>query len=685
MMNMLILLYLFLIHVSCLKLRINEEMILRTPIKSESIGAGLIYLLEEGDYTGLTELLRLKRINVPKIYLNSLGTDQFQYLILALTTYIQGFMTQEDAKQIIPAKLVSYNSSLQELKETDIEELPENPLANEFIYACNLNENSLFTALKRGIREKDPSMIWTSWPIETPMHYRQVWSQAELWKVLLIESFCDGQFDVKTEFISILKSAASDPEILADELLMLNISLFSFHLEILRIKELFRSSQDDYHARDLLDFRALENLENESLNLFKVIKAKAAHGLIFDGFEAQSAEIMVKSPLDLAKNPFYYESRIEVFVSVVQRLKHLPNLFGDWFCNLYFCFNDVIPMMSLNLLSDSWNLFLSFSPTVEAICSLLTWFDGRINEDYRFRLAQEIPASLIPLFYRKCVVKNIPNPLELIPYELRESEYLKRSREGSVITFTYGLDSFWIPQQTSIVKLLKVFEHIYLGEIDLYESVDTFFTLGTTSQLIGLSRFLEILLNTFLDIKEWYMIPKKSDPTEIIPSPLLPPKLITILVQIIVRCRHLSCKLPFKISEKYLKMTLIGCSPLSKQKLVESQMKYLINSNDNRLPRLTKYYKMYFYELNRIQKQSVYDARFLRDYYNLHSEELKTLWTAADSSHNWDMTHGQLAEVETSLKESVSMGIHYFGSELNRKLGPVTFSSSEVYNFLFNS
>lgn len=673
---MLILIYLFLIRVIfCLNLKINEEIILKTPIESEVIGAGLRNLLEEGDYLGLTQLLRLNRIDVPKIYLNAIGNDQIPFLFLAFNFYNEGFMTQEDAKSIIPAKIVSDHSTMSSLLEIEVKKLPENPLANEYLFAYSLNENALIAALKRGLKEKDPLMTWTTWPLETPIGYSQVWSQTELWRILLIETFCNAQFDIKNELLKILRSALSQP-ISVDELLMLNISLFSFHLEILRLKEYFSKNSEECHGKYLT---ALKSLENKSLSIFLAIKSQSTLDL-FDGFDVNSVENLLKSSTDL------FQNRIELFTSVIKRLEEAPNVFADWFCNLFFSFDDVLPIMSAKLLLDSWKLFLSFHPTVEAICNLLNWFGGRINEDYRFTLAQEIPDNLLPLYYRKCRIKNnVPMPLELIPYELRESEYLKKARGGSSVTFTYELESFWMPQQKPIIKILKLFDYINSVEVDLYESIDTYFNLGTTGKHIGLSKFLEMILNLFLDINEWYIILKKASDSvlEIIPSPLFPPKFVTILVQIIVRCRHLSCKYPFKISEKYFKMAIYGFSAAANQKFVQSQMKYLTNSNQNRLPRLTKYYKIYFSELKRIQGQSDYDENLFRDYYNLHGK-LKTLWTAAESSYNWDMIPTQLEEVEIILMETVSTSIEHFGLELNRIVGPVTFSETEIYNFLFN-
>ena len=163
-----------------MKLAINEEKILKTPITTDTIRAGLMNLLEEGDYTGLAELLRLKRLNLSKIYLKAIKEDRISYIILAYDTYTEGFMSKEDAINIVPSRLIFDYTKKEDINENEVESMPENPLSKEIILADDLNEKGLLAALRRGLREKDPLMIWTTWPLETPLSYRLIWSQAEL-------------------------------------------------------------------------------------------------------------------------------------------------------------------------------------------------------------------------------------------------------------------------------------------------------------------------------------------------------------------------------------------------------------------------------------------------------------------------------------------------------------------------
>ena len=689
---MLILLILFINRVIYgLRIKLSEEVILRRPIRTSAIEAGLRNLLEEGEHFGLSQFLKLKRIDISKIYENAIEEEQVPYLVHVFNFYNEGFMTKDDAKMILPAKLVSKYSLMPELSDNEIVKLPENPLSSEFFVASNLNENSLITALQRGLTEKDPFMIWTTWPMETPLHYRTIWTQPEIWRILLIETFCDSEIEIKKNFLEILKTAINKlqfpSQMATNELLMLNISLFSFHLEILRMREHFRYSRKEQVVKFVV---ALEELEKESLQIFSIIKTNLERRNLdfFKGLDSNSAEILHKSDENLLKNSFYYENRIELFVSILKRLKEqVPNVFADWFCNLFCSFVDIVPIMSLELLLDGWKQFLYFNPSIEAICSLLSWFEGRIKEEYRFKLAQEIPGILLLPYYQKCLTKHIPDPVNLIPYEIRESEYLKKSRGGTSETFTYGLEEFWKPKQRPIIKLLKVFELINKNSLDLYETIDTFFILEPESDPIGLSKFLELILDLFLSIEEWYFLLKETEEIkEIIPSPLFPPKFIPIFVQIIVRCRHLSCKSPFKISEKYLKMAFNtdfkGFYKPRISKFVRSQLKYLTNSCGNRLPKLTKYYQAYFIENFRIQEPEN-DENFFRDYYNLH-QSIKTLWIHAESPQNWDLTPAQLEEVERSLNEVISMNMELFSFELHKQIGPVTFSGTEMSKFLFN-
>lgn len=362
----------------CMKLKINEELILHRSIKTSAIESGLKDLLEEGEYNTLAQLLRLRGIEMAKIYRDCIDEEQIPYLLNAYNFYVDGFMTEEDMKLIIPAKIVADHTTMPELSPNEILKLPNNPLSSEFFIASDLNEDALFMSLQRGLKEKDQSMIWTTWPLETPLSYQRIWTEEpELWRILLIETFCDGQVHIKENFLSILKMAINKlqkPSKLAEsELLMINISLFSFYLEILRMKEHLRVSRIQGQFTS-----AVKKLEEEALSLFAAIKSNPVkrNSQLFAGFEPTSAHILNQASQSLLRNPFYYEARIEIFASVLKIIRDIPNVFADWFCNFYCSFTDVIPIMSLDLLLEAWRLFLSKFPTVEAVCSLLFFDDG---------------------------------------------------------------------------------------------------------------------------------------------------------------------------------------------------------------------------------------------------------------------------------------------------------------------
>lgn len=678
----------------CLKLKINEELILKRPLKTSDIEAGLKELLAEGEYHTLAQLLRLREIDLTKIYHDCIDEEQLPYLLNVYNFFIDGFMLKEDVKLIITAKIVSDHSTMLELSANEIMKLPNNPLSNELSVASDMNEQSLLVSLQRGLQEKDQSMIWTTWPLETPLSYQTIWKgEPELWRILLVETVCDGQVHVKENFLYILKMAVNrlqKPSKLAEsELLMINISLFSFYLEILRIKEHIRTSrqvQGQFTS-------AVDKLEQDALNLFDAIKNSPVkkNSRLFAGFEPNSAHIINQASQSLLRNPFHYEARIELFASILKILRDIPNFFADWFSNFYCSFTDVIPIMSLDLLLEAWKVFLSKSPSVEAVCSLLAWLTGRIEEEYRLRIAQEIPESLLTIYYQMCLVKHIPKPLSLIPYELRESEYLKKSRGGTREVFSYDMREFWKPQVLPITKLLKVFEMINSDYMDLYETIDTFFILEPGASKIGLSKFLEIILGLFMSVREWYMVLKEDEGRvpEIIPSPLFPPALVPILVKIIVRCRQVCCRFPFRISDQYLRLAFYdgnGIKPVL-TKFVNSQLKYLANSRANRLPGLSMYYVTYItlalhVNVGNSGNNNNYD--FLRKHYTLYLS-LKSLWAQGQESNLWDLTPDRWEKLKQSLHETAAASIERFNLEMHRQLGPVTFSRDELSRFFLIS
>ena len=85
--------------------------------------------------------------------------------------------------------------------------------------------------------------------------------------------------------------------------------------------------------------------------------AEKKNSKLFKNIDSDSVENQFKASKNIIECPSYYENRIELFSVVLQRLKGLRNLFADWFCNLFFSFSDVIPMISHELLMDSWILF----------------------------------------------------------------------------------------------------------------------------------------------------------------------------------------------------------------------------------------------------------------------------------------------------------------------------------------
>lgn len=670
----------------CLKITVNEELVLRRPISTLNISAILKYLLEEGDFSNLVHLLRLKTINVPKIYIDSLTQEHNVFFYNAMIAYSDGTLPKEEAKMILPARLIKSLSDVSEFEESAVLALPENPLSDVELNAANLKESALIAAIQRGLDEKDQSIYWICWPLEIPYQYQNVWDMQDIWRVLLIQSFCDGRSRTKQNFLNVLKSAVDQISFPSSEsttkLLMLNISLFIFYLELQRMSQVF----NDTNISSSVFATESEELIKFAHSIFdSIVLNPARKGQeIFAGFDVKSAQLLHNLPEMLLNNRFHYESRIELFVQVVERLQTIPDIFADWFSNFYACFSDVVPKMSLTLLVQSWQVYLSFKPTIESICCMILWFHGRIKEEYRFKLAKEIPSELLSEFYRSCQLKFIPQPLELFPYTLRKTKYLRHSRSGTKEIYFYGMESIWTVIYKPISILVTLFEFMKLKQFDLFETVDTNFILNRDSGgEVGIRQFIEMFLNLFLKIKEWY-IPMSSNDSNglvIVTSPLLPPSFIPFLVQLIVRCRHLSCKAPFKISERYLMLTFSkkdSESLTNVEDFVKTQLNYLMIGSH--LPKLTQMYDVYFSHLKLIEEQT--DSSPL-DYFNLY-ELMKSLWKSAEYPKACILTAIQIIDMENVLFKIISKTLELFNLELYNRVGRATFSNSELFKFFYN-
>ena len=664
----------------------DEKHIVKAPLQTAEIAAGLRHLLEAGEYDNLAKLLRFPRIDMPNIYLSSLNHLQYHHLCCVFDLFNNGLIREEDAKLILPAKLVSDCTKMIELPPYELLKLPVNPVSSKTFQLITLNQFSLIAALYRGLKERDRTMIWTLWPRITPAQYTEVWLQSEFWRIILIKSFCDAQFITKSKILSVLRLAITKITVPSRaamyELLMINVSLVAFYLDHLRAKakQIYRESD---HNNDIL-----KDLDAEFHALFYLIESnlvtKRSPDVLFKGLNLESTDLMYSEPKILSSNPFFYEERIELLAQIIGILKLIPNVFADWFSNLFFAFSDIVAKLSLNILSGTWTLFLSFNPSYEGICSLISWLKGRIDEDFRVELAKLIPEPLLLPFYRECEQQFIPDPLNLIPFKIRQMEYLKRSRQGTEECYIYDLSEFWKPSQLPIVLILKVFQELESTEaisLDLFESIDTFFILERGRNPISMRKFIEMVLKLFLKVKEWY-IPLKAD--RIIPSPLFPSQFAPFLAQFIVRCRHLMCKSPFKISEKYLILSINvsknGFLTENFDNFVQSQMKYLMRSDGTQIPKLSSSYNLYFDNITRTKKhqfQSLY-IDFFTTHYALY-QTINNLWTCPFV----EMQPSQLEEIERKVHSALSNGLQSFGLKFHQLLGPSVFSEKELDTFLY--
>lgn len=691
-MNILVILhvlYAFPACLQCLKITIDGGTILDRPILTSALSAGFGHLIKARQYGVIAELLRFRSFDFKPAYYSVIKQSEKRLIVKIYDAYNNGFLCKEDARTLLPSDLVSSNLEMEKLNPTGLAKLPNHPFSGvQHFCSYHMSEDTLIAALHRGLQERDPEMNWTAWPSNTPLRYDLVWDQPELWRSLLNEMFCDSKHAVKQKMIFTLKKSIERAQSL-DDLIMINLTIVTFFFELCRMAKQLQESKHIYPRYFGL------NIEFESL--FKAIKdhpiAKAREDL-FKDLDLNSSKFVYNSKEreSVQLNSFYYEERIELFVKVLERLKRIPDVFADWFINFLTAFFDVVPKMSLKLLSDTWTLFLSFKPTIRSICTLMSWLQDRIKEDYRFQLAKMIPSDLILLFYRKCPTKNVPSPTSLISYNIRKSEYLRINRMGSFDLFTYNLSSFWTPKHTNLVKLLKVFQLMKTGWIDLFESIDIVFILDSKEKEVGLKKFLETILEMFLSIKEWTML-VSSDVDILIPSALFPPSFGPLLAQLIVRCRHLNCSAPFKICESYFILSALYISVPETTKLntfVQCHINYLSQSDGSRLPRLSIAYKMYFsiiasyVEPNESESPDLDEEDFNQLFFE-HHLLLFRLMNHLKLEASLEAVPLQVTEIEPQIHEILTKTLLSFGREIRDLLtASPTFKQEEIYSFLYN-
>ena len=694
-----------------LSIKINEKIVLERPIMTSSLAAGFGHLLLEGEYSSIAKLLRFNSFDFNAAYFSIIKTSDKPFMLNLYDIYNNGFLTNEDARTLLPSKLVLSQSVMEELSPNEILKLPVHPFAGEqYFLPYHLNENALIASLHRGIKERDPEMNWTDWSSTTPLIYDQVWHQPELWRSFLMEMFCDAQFPVKKKMLLTLKNSIERIQFHSKasiiNLLMINVTLAAFYFELCRMMKEFPdliSSHNTYSE-------SIEDLNEDFLLLFKLINDhhlafNEDHDDLFEGLDLNSSNIVFNSSESLKMNPFYYEERIELFEIILERLKQIPDVFADWFINFLAAFYDVIPKMPPKLLFDTWNLFLSFKPTIKSISTLFLWFENRIIDDYLFQLAKMVPIDLLLLIYKKCPKKSIPSATFLINYNIRKAEYLKTNRFGSFEELVYDLSFFWTQQGPNLMKLLKVFHLIKTGQINLFESIDTFFILENRSKSIGIKKFIEIVMKMFLSIKEWYIETGSGDQNKledipiIVPSPLFPPTFAPLIAKLIIRCRHLNCKAPFKISENYLLLSqqLIAYQePVKLTKFSQSQLKYLSQSDGSRLPKLTNMYQMYFDIITDFEDSSDSESTNNDDdeeeeinwFFNHHLvlyRAINHLKFEGKTETNWHLTPENISEIEVKLNGVVSKTLDRFGMEIYELINDSNFfNEDEIYLFLYN-
>lgn len=704
-------------YLSCLLLKINGDIVISRSIMTSTISTGLLHLLKNGQYNSIAKMLKFPTFDFKPAYYSAISDSNDPLIAQIYIAHISGIINEEDSRILLPSDLVVSESLMEELRPDELNLLPLHPFVGDQNFMPHrMNEATLISAINRGIIERDIQMNWISWLISTPLKFENVWNHPEIWKILLMETFCNSHFPTKKRILLSLKESVERVDLSVGDLLLINVTVVSFYFELCRLIYEFNDASRTYYGQL---WKMLDEMKTDFSVLFQAIidnkSSKELDPLILKGLNLNSASIIFDSDETLKQNQFYYAERLELFVKILEILKEIPNIFGDWFINLFSAFYDIIPKMPLKLLIETWKLFLSSNPTIKSISTMFSWFQNRISEDFRCKLAEIVPNNLmILLFKRDYPLKHIPSTTNLLPYNVRKAEYLKRNTLGTTEPFYYDLSEVWTFSQANLSKLLRVFQYIEMKQLDLFESIDTFFIIDMGLQEgISMKKFIEIVLNIFISIKDWYFeldsiqvddsshsssesstaaSSKELNIPVIIPSPLFPSSFSPVLAQLIIKCRHLNCKSPFRISEAYLVLSqnYIFFSEASKlNKFVQSQMKYMTQPYCH-LPRLTLMYMTYFNMMTSFQPPN--QSEFENNDYSMRENHLYNHYLSLfrtinylRSSTDWDLTTGQADEIETKLNEVSSKTLTLFGNEIYKLIElRNVFDNNELYLFLYN-
>ena len=244
--------------------------------------------------------------------------------------------------------------------------------------------------------------------------------------------------------------------------------------------------------------------------------------------------------------PYVSHSSQNILSEIYRFLKDDPTVNDSWLLNLIYLMVNVQQI----LLSDHENQitikwFFDLNPSIPNICQLLEIIGLKRNQKFR-KLVLEIlnsDGARLSKVYWQCP-KFINSPV--VPLNKRIQLILKRkrmfpSRSLRLKVLQRERNQFW-----SLVQLIKRFETpIFSHNTAIFE---TGFDLATFR---GLDHFFEHFLDCFLNNPVLYHIVAYSEEAEqkpiIVPSLVLPMKMLKLLFSVLARAAILDFKVPFYI------------------------------------------------------------------------------------------------------------------------------------------
>lgn len=476
---------------------------------------------------------------------------------------------------MLPATAILNTFSLISISDRNLRQALHLNLFTSPQFNCNqhASQGQTILLLRRGALERDPDLKWMFWPLDMIQLDLQYWMSPDLWRFLFVPAFVRGNMQIKEAMLKILLSTnPSSTRLLpqnpsSSDLLPISISLAAFCrsltedwplvpisamnslqlTETIRLRDELRQlcSSASVRITEILGMeRALGSSDEVRQSLFPLINA-----FLPETQDRMHSIMSMTSDPQRMQLKIYYAS---IFVETTDELTFLPedNVLGDWMVNFFYAFRNILPEIRSDSVQKAFQLALDREASVEGVCGMLDLFrQCGVRREFRLDIQAMIQTSFIPKLWASCPA-SIVEPVKFVSFAVRKNLFLFQTRGISGIPIAYPLTDFFTFERMAQTKMTVLFEYMQNGGFDIFEAQNIF--IGPA--LMPLRSFLEDALQMFLSVQHWYIV-LKADMT-IIPSPFLQPKMFALLGELILRCRQVECKVPFKLPPTLLQLSL---------------------------------------------------------------------------------------------------------------------------------